>query len=285
VPKYTVITDTDSSIPPALAEKLGIRQVPIIVQFSEESFQAVFDIDDAQTFARIDKGGKLPTTSAPSPGQFVQEFKAAFSQGAEGILCFTVSSEVSATYASAVAAAKDFPGKDITVVDTRSLSMGQGFQVIYAAEALQRGASREEALSIANSVREQTHFFAALSTLKYLAMSGRVGHLTAGIANLLNVKPVLTIQNGKLELIERVRTQSKSWARLIELASEKVNGQSIERMAIAHVAAADSAKKFEAELRQHLACPGEIIYSELTPGLSVHSGAGLVGVGFVLGKT
>jgi len=203
MPKYTVITDTDASIPLALAEELAIRQVPISVQFGEQSFRAAYDINDLQTFSRIDLTGKLPTTSAPSPGQFAQEFKAAFDKGAEGILCFTVSSEVSATYASAMTAVKDFPGKDITVVDTRSLSMGQGFQVLYAAEALQKGATRDEALAIAKSVEERTHFFAALSTLKYLAMSGRVGHLTAGIANLLNVKPILTIQNGKLELIEK----------------------------------------------------------------------------------
>lgn len=283
--KYAVITDTDASISLAQAEKLSIRQVPIIVQFGEESFRAVYDIDDRQTFSRIDSAGKLPTTSAPSPGQFVQEFKSAFDQGAEGILCFTVSSEVSATYAAAVTASKDFPGKDITVVDTRSLSMGQGFQVLYAAEALQKGASRDEALAIAKSVEERTHFFAALSTLKYLAMSGRVGHLTAGIANLLNVKPILTIQNGKLELIERVRTKNKAWARLIELAGEKITGHSIERMAIAHVAAAESAAEFESSLRKSFVCPPEISRCELTPGLSVHSGAGLVGVGIVLGKS
>jgi DegV family protein with EDD domain len=283
--KYAVITDTDASISLAQAEKLSIRQVPIIVQFGEESFRAVYDIDDRQTFSRIDSAGKLPTTSAPSPGQFVQEFKSAFDQGAEGILCFTVSSEVSATYAAAVTASKDFPGKDITVVDTRSLSMGEGFQVLYAAEALQKGASRDEALAIAKSVEERTHFFAALSTLKYLAMSGRVGHLTAGIANLLNVKPILTIQNGKLELIERVRTKNKAWARLIELAGEKITGHSIERMAIAHVAAAESAAEFESLLRKSFVCPPEISRCELTPGLSVHSGAGLVGVGIVLGKS
>ena len=285
MPKYAVISDTDASLPPALAEKYGIRQVPIIVQFGDESLRAVYDIDDLQTFGRIDSSGKLPTTSAPSPGQFVQEFKNAFDHGADGILCFAVSSEVSATYAAAVTASKDFPGKDITVIDTRSLSMGQGFQALYAVEALQKGASRDEALAVAKSVQKRTRFFAALSTLKYLAMSGRVGHLTAGIANLLNVKPILTIQNGKLELIERVRTQNKAWGRLIELIGENVKEHPIERMAIAHVAAEESAKEFESKLRYLISCPTEVIHCELTPGLSVHSGAGLVGVGIVLANS
>lgn len=277
-----IITDTDASIPLDLAGRLSIQQVPIIVQFGEESYRAVYDIDDVNTFAKIDKLGKLPTTSAPSPGQFSKVFKDAFEQGADTILCFTVSSEVSATYAAAMAALSDFPGRDITVIDTRSLSIGQGFQPLYAAEAQLAGHSKEEILSIADSVRERSHFFAALSTLKYLAMSGRVSHLAARFANMLNVKPILTIQNGKLDLLERVRTQSKAWDRLIELASEKAAGHPIEQMAIAHVAAPEMARKFEAQLRENISCPADIIFCELTPGLSVHSGAGLVGVGFVL---
>lgn len=284
MPRTALITDTDASLPLALSEILSIRQVPINIQFGEESLRAVYDIDDSNTFTRIDAMGKLPTTSAPSPGQFAQEFKQAFDQGADAILCFTVSSEVSATYAAAVTAANEFPGRDITVVDTRSLSMGQGFQVLYAAEALQRGAAKDEAADIAKKVGERTHFFAALSTLKYLAMSGRVGHLAAGFANLLNVMPILTIQNGKLELLERVRTKNRAWARLLALTGEKTKSHSIERMAIAHVAAADSAREFESQLRKTIACPAEILHCELTPGLSVHSGAGLVGVGFVLSE-
>jgi DegV family protein with EDD domain len=284
MPRIAVITDTDASISLSLAEKLSIQQVPIIIQFGEESFRAVYDIDDVMAFSRIDSSGRIPTTSAPSPGQFSQEFKHAFELGAEGILCFTVSSEVSATYAAAITASGDFPGRDISVIDTKSLSMGQGFQVLYAAEALYGGASKDEAIEIAKSVGERTHFFAALSTLKYLAMSGRVGKITAGFANMLNVKPILTIQNGKLDMLERVRTQSKAWARLIELTKEKANGHSIERMAIAHVAAASSALKFESLLRENIACPDEITHCELTPGLSVHSGAGLVGVAIVLSK-
>jgi len=284
MPRISVITDTDASISLTLSEKLSIQQVPIIIQFGEESFRAVYDIDDVKAFSRIDSSGRIPTTSAPSPGQFSQEFKHAFDLGADSILCFTVSSEVSATYAAAKTASGDFPGRDILVIDTKSLSMGQGFQVLYAAEAINGGASKEEAIAIAKSVGERTHFFAALSTLKYLAMSGRVGQITAGFANLLNVKPILTIQNGKLDMLERVRTQSKAWARLIELTKEKANGHSVERMAIAHVAAASSARKFESLLRENIACPDEITHCELTPGLSVHSGAGLVGVGIVISK-
>lgn len=276
--KTAIITDSDASLPPAIAERYDIVQVPIMVQFGEESFKVGSEINDAETFARIDRNGKLPTTSAPSPGQFVEAFKTAFAKGYDSIICITVSSEISATYSAALNAASLIPDGDISIVDSKSLSMGQGFMTLAAAEAIQNGETKENAIAAAQSAGERTHLFAALSTLKYLAMSGRVGHIAAGLANLLDVKPILTIRNGRLEMLEKVRTQRRAWERAINLTVEKAAGKQIERMAIIHVNALSDAQKLEGLLRDFLPCPDEIIYSELTPGLSVHSGAGLVGI-------
>jgi DegV family protein with EDD domain len=281
-PSVAIITDTDSSIPANLAAEFGIHQVPISVQFGEQSFNACEEINDAVLFARIDQENRLPSTAAPSPGKFSEAYQFAFDTSAESILCLCVSSAVSATYNNALLAAKEqFPGRDITVVDTQSLTMGQGFIVLAAAEAAQAGLPKEEILARALQVRERSHLYAALSTLKYLAMSGRVGHLAAGFANLLNVKPILTIRDGKLEMLEKVRTRGKSLNRVIELLQTELVGKEIERMAIVHVNALEEAYKFEAQLRASLPCPKEMIYAELTPGLSVHSGSGLLGAAYV----
>jgi fatty acid-binding protein DegV len=101
------------------------------------------------------------------------------------------------------------------------------------------------------------------------------------MASLLNVKPILTIQDGKLDLLERVRTRRKAWDRVIQLTGEALGEKPAERMAIVHVAVPEEARSFEKEIRKSLNCPSEILISELTPGLSVHSGAGMVGVAFV----
>ncbi len=284
MPPIAIITDTDSSLSLDLAGKYNIVQVPIIVQFGDDSFRDVYEIDNPAVFGRIDKEGKFPTTAAPSPGQFAEAFKSAFEAGARSVLCFAVSSEVSATYVSARTAAEMFPGKDIRVIDTRNLCLGQGLMAIAAAESVAGGASEEEAIAAAESVGQRAHLFASLATLKYLAMSGRVGHLAAGFAGLMDVKPILTVKDGKLQLLERVRTQSKSWARTVEVAVEASAGCKVEQMAIIHVDALDAARQFEKLIQAAMACPADIIYAEMNPGLSIHSGSGLVGVVFVTAK-
>lgn len=276
-----IITDSNASLPAALAEELGIHQVPITIHFGDDTYETGVDIDDARLFARVDQDGRLPTTSAPAPGKFAAAYEAAFAAGAQSIVCLTVSSDVSATYNAAQTAAGMLPGKEIHVMDTRSLSLGQGFMVLAAAEAARDGASPAEIIARVNSVGERAHLFAALSTLKYLAMSGRVGHVAAGIADLFNVKPILTIRGGKLDLLERTRTQRKAWSRLLTLTAESMGRQPVERMGIVHVDAREAALEFEAQLRINLPTPEEILVVELTPGLSVHAGAGLVGVAFV----
>ncbi len=279
--KIAVITDTDSSLPLELAGKYGIVEIPITVQFGEDSYRDAFEIGNELVFGRIDKEGRFPTTAAPSPGMFCEAFQEAFTKGASTIICFNVSSEVSATYTSARAAADMFPDKQIHVIDTRTLSMAQGFMVLAAAEAVANGASALEAIAAAEAVGKHSHLFGSLATLKYLAMSGRVGHLAAGFAGLLDVKPILSVIEGKLQLLERVRTQSKSWARTVQLTEEAKKGCAIEKMAILHVKALDDAKYFEQMLRKAMSCPKEIIYSEMNPGLSIHTGSGMVGVAFV----
>jgi DegV family protein with EDD domain len=276
--KIAIITDTDSSLPPDLAARHEIWQVPITIHFGDEVYRTGVDMDDAGLFARVNREGKLPTTSAPSPGSFAEAYQAAFDGGADEVICFCVSSEVSATYQAAEAARAMLPDREITVVDSRSLSIAQGFMVVAAAEAAKEGAPGGEIVARAKAVRDRTHLYAALSTLKYLAMSGRVGHLAAGMANLLNVKPLLTIRDGKLDLLERVRTQRKAWTRVIELTEQAASGVEVERMAIIHVDAAEAASRFQDQLCSRLACAGRILIAELTPGLSVHAGAGLVGV-------
>jgi len=273
-----IVTDSDSSLPRELAEANGIRQVPINIHFGQETFQTEIEITDVMLFERVDRDKALPTTSAPSPGQFADTFKAALDDGADHIVCICISSEMSGTYNAALMACDLVPEATVTVVDSRTISMGQGFMVLEAADAAREGAGVEEILARIESVRERTTLYGGLETLKYLAMSGRVGHIAAGMASLLRIKPVLTVQDGKLDMLEKVRTRKKSWARMIQLVEEGLGGSSAERMAIAHVNALDRARIFDAQLRASVDCPPETLFVAFTAGLSVHTGPGMIAV-------
>lgn len=281
--RIAVITDTDASLPLDVAARYGIGLVPILVNFGDTSLRSGIDIGDTEVFERVDREGRLPTTAAPSPGQFQQAFEEAFAQGAEAIVCLCVSAAISGTYNAALVAAQALEGRPIRVIDSRTLSMEQGYMALAAAEAAQAGASLDEVVAQAEAVGRRCVLYAALATLKYLAMSGRVGHLAAGMASLLSVKPILTVRDGKLDLLEKVRTQRKAWERVIELTSLALSGAAPERVAILHVAANEDARAFEALLRARIPCPKEIMTVELGAGLSVHSGAGMVGVTVVKG--
>jgi len=275
-----IISDTDTSLPKSSLDEFGIRQASITIHFGEEILKANLEITDEQLIERVNREGKLPTTAAPSPGDFAEIYQEAFDEGADEIICLTVSGDVSATYQAALTAKELHPGKEITVVDTKSISMGQGFMVLKAAEMAREGKNREEILAAVEDVRERTYLFAALETLKFMAMSGRVGSLTAEMANLLNIKPILTIKDGKLDLLEKVRTRKKAWRKVLELTVSGLGNGEIENIFIFHVAAKQEAKEFEKLLREAIPCPEIIPLAEFTPGLSVHAGAGMVGVAF-----
>ena len=139
--KIAIITDTDASLPLTLAAEYGIYLVPINVHFGEECLESGLEINDAELFERVDREQKLPTTSAPTPGKFIEVYQQAFEDGADEVICFCVSSEVSATYDVAQTAREHLADRPITVVDTRSISMGQGFMALEAAKAARAGAS------------------------------------------------------------------------------------------------------------------------------------------------
>ena len=273
-----VVTDSDASLPEELAEQYGIGVVPINIHVGDETLRTDIDIDDAELFRIIEEDGVVPTTSAPTPGQFADAFERAFIDEADEVFCICVSSEVSATYSAALQARTLLPDQSITVMDSRSISMGLGFMAIEAAEVARDGGSLEAMVAAAESVRERTSLYAALATLKYLAMSGRVGHLVAGMADVLRIKPILTMIDGKLDMLEKVRTRNKALARVIQLTQSSLGDQSAERMAILHVDAEEDARKFTISLREALPCPDDILLADFTAGLSLHTGKGLLGV-------
>ena len=280
-----VITDSDSSLPHDLAASFGIVQVPMTVHFDNETFSSGVDIDDRLLFEKVDRLKKLPTTSAPSPSAFQAAYEAAFQKGADAIICICVSSKISSSYSAALTACESFPGRDIRVVDSLNLSMGQGFMALDAAEAVRGGRNLDEITALLDENGKRLYLYAVLPTLKYLALSGRVGKFVAGMADTLNIKPILTVQEGKLVLMERIRTRSKAVERMLELVKEAVANQPVERLAVIHINNSEGAREFQGQLCQVIGCPERVITAEFGAGLSVHAGTGVVGVVVQTGRS
>ena len=279
-----LITDTNASLPKEIIEKYQIIEVPIHIQFSEETYITGDTINDGKLFSLIDERKVIPTTAAPSPSAFEGAFQTAINRGAEHIICICCSGEVSATYNSAVMAKENFPTVDIHVVDSRGLSLAEGFQVMAAAEAIEAGNDMSEIIKRIDHVRDQMIVFAALPTLKYLAMGGRMGKLAAGLGNTLEIKPILTLQDGKLDLLEKVRTWRKAKRRLVDLAVENAKGAVIERVGLIHVNNEVGVLALYDELKAALNITLDPILTEFTPGLSVHTGSGVIAFAMVLRK-
>lgn len=275
--KVKVITDTDSSLPADVAARYRIDQVPITIQFGDDTYEAGVNINDKELFEKIDALGSLPTTAAPAPAACRSAFAKAFAEGADSIICITVGSKISRTYDSAVTTAKDdFPDRLITVVDSTCLSLQQGFMALSAAEALEAGSSHQQAVDAALQLLPRSHLYGSLTTLKYLAMGGRIGQFPAKMANLLDIRPIMTMIDGKLGLLEKVRTHRAAMNRLIELFEKSTSGKPIVKAGIVHVNNLTDAALLESRLRESLPMPDEILVAEFTPGLSVHGGTGLI---------
>lgn len=276
--KIAVITDTDSSLPAHVAAEYGIHQVPITVHFSDETYTTGVDIDDRSLFEKVDRLNKLPTTAAPAPGAFAAAYQQAFDDGADEIVCITVSSMISGTYNSALTACESFAGRSIHVVDSLNLSLGQGFMALEAVKAIREGAGIEEVVIRTQETGNRLHLYAVLPTLKYLALSGRVGKFVAGMADTFNIKPILTVKAGELILLERVRTRLKAVNRMIDLLANSLQGKVAARVGVIHVNNPEGAAEVVARLPGVFSIADPILTAEFTPGLSVHAGAGVVGV-------
>ena len=272
-----IITDTDSSLPIDLTVQYGIRQVPINLIIDGETYETGVDLDDRLLFEKLEQVKKYPTTSAPSPEAFAKAFKAAILEGAQSIICIYVSGKVSSSYDSAILASQMFK-HDIVIVDSLNLSMGQGFMVLSAAEAVLNGATRKEVLEHLTNMGKRIHIYAVLPSLKYIALSGRLNKYSANIADILEIKPILTVQDGRLEVVSRQRTSKKAIDKMLEFIINACNGKAIERSAIIHSNCPGKAQYLQERLNSFNPGLKPLFWSEFTPGLSIHTGPGTIGL-------
>ena len=271
-----IVTDSTADIPPLLLQQYDIRVVPINIQFGRETYEENINIDRA-TFLRWLDEREMPTSSQPSPGRFTQVFQTLVEEGYEQLLCVAITSKHSGTYQSALLASSMMPQVQIEVWDSLAISMGTGFQALAAARMAERGASLEAILGQLEKIRDGMRTYFTPATLKYLQKSGRVGTLSGVLASLLDIKPIIHVEDGTLDVREKVRTRGKALKRMVELIMEDLAGAGSVRLAIPHAEALEEARWLGDQLEAVLNC-AETHIVDLACSLTVHGGPGLVGV-------
>jgi DegV family protein with EDD domain len=253
-------------------QELGIAVIPVIVHLGKREYRDGLDFSREQFYKELPTMKPAPTTAAPGPGVFQQTYKRLAAAGATEILSIHISHKLSAVVDVARQAAKETKTVQVTVFDSRQLSLGTGFQVEKAAQAANAGRSISDILAQLEAQIARTHVLAALDTLEYVRRGGRMNGAITALGNLLQIKPILKMYQGE-PTAERVRTRTHAVKRLKELLAECAP---FERVALVHTGAEVQARALLEELRGGLP-GGEVWIQEINPVLGVHIGPGVIG--------
>lgn len=269
-----LVTDSTAYLPSALVDEYGISVVPVDVVIDGVPMSEVADPSGAAVAAAL-RSRRTVTTSRPTPEAFEQAYRAAADAGATAIVCATLSSQMSATYESALVAARRAP-VPVTVIDSRTIAMALGFAVIAGARAARAGAESGVVADAVRTTAAASTVMFYVDTLEYLRRGGRIGAAGAALGSALHVKPLLQVSDGQVSLLERVRTSGKALARMIDRTVAAAAGGAVD-LAVLDIGAAPRADLVVAQLRARL--PGtRIIRGPLGAAVGAHTGPGTVTV-------
>ncbi|MGP3923100.1 DegV family protein [Streptomyces sp. 8N616] len=269
-----IVTDSTAYLPQAAMQRHGITTVPLTVVLGNKALEEGTEVS-ARSVAQALQRRTPVTTSRPSPAMFAAAYRAAAEAGADGIVSLHLSAEMSGTYDAAALAAREAP-VPVRVVDTGMVAMALGFCALAAAETAEAGGTLDEAVAAAEKRAEGTSAYFYVDTLDYLRRGGRIGAAQALLGSALAVKPLLQLDGGRIELLEKVRTASKAIARLEELVVERAGATPVD-IAVHHLAAADRADQLASHLRGRVPGLGELHVSEVGAVIGAHTGPGLLG--------
>lgn len=277
-----ILTDTTASIPQSLIERLQIEVVPYYVNRGLDTLRDMVDIQPAEFAQWLTQADRLPTTSNPAPSDYYRGLSR-LADRAQEIIALTMTSKGSGAYQSCRAAAEmlreHVPAVRVRVVDTLQVAMSQGWAAIEAARAASRGIPFEQTLRRARTVAKEAMMIQTADTLRYLHMGGRIGKAQHLLGSLLNIKPLIGMRDGEIVALGVARSRLKAYKRILELMEQRVGKRTRIRVAFTHVAARDRLEELRTRVTSRFDC-SEIITSELSPALAVHSGPGTVGVSF-----
>jgi DegV family protein with EDD domain len=280
MPIVGVLTDSCASIPEALIEELCIEVVPYYMHRGLETLRDLVDVQREEFFRWLPTARELPKTANPGPGDYLEAFKR-LAQRTREIVSIHMTSIGSGAYQSAMAAkemAREvLPELCIEVIDSRNVSLCQGWMVIEAARAALAGKNLDDIMQLVREMIPKTRMIQTADTLRYLYMGGRIGKAQHLVGSLLRIKPLISMEDGVIVPLGTARSRRKAYARMAEMMEEAAGHKGRVKVAFVHAAAPGEIEKLRAEVEQRLTCV-ETLVAELSPVLGVHTGPGTAGV-------
>ena len=275
--RVVVVTDSTATVPSDLIQALDIRVVPVLLVLGNQTFRDGVDIMPGDVYRWLRSSKQIPTTAAPSVGDFVRVYAAA-AQEASGIVSIHMSPDLSATYNVARMASQLVEGAPIRVINCHTAAMGQGFATLEAARAAATGATLDEVVRRVEAVAAKTNLFLTLDTFKYLHRGGRIGGAAALMGTVLQIKPLLYLDDGDVGVLAKPRTRPRALRLLVQQMAERVDGHRL-HASVFHADALSEAKDLSQLLADKFDCV-ELYVTEFTPVMGAHTGPGLLGVAF-----
>jgi DegV family protein with EDD domain len=281
MPRVAVLTDSCASIPEAFIEKLKIHQVAYYIHRGQEVLRDLVNIQRGEFLQWLEKAKILPTTACPGPGDYLEMYTKLATQNVKEILSIHMTSVGSGAYQAAKIAQsmaqEQLPDLSIEVIDSRNVSLCQGWMVIEAARAARAGKSLAEIVPFVKNMIPRTRMMMTADTLKYLYLGGRIGKAQHLVGTLLNIKPLIGMNEGVIVPLGTARSRTKAYQMMAEMVEAAVGKMGKIKVAYVHAGALEEVEKIRALIEARLCCI-ETIIAELSPALAVHTGPGTAGL-------
>lgn len=271
-----VVTDSVACLPSDVAARHGIRIVPVRVTVGDTVYRDGVDVTPEAVYAWL-RQGLRPTTAQPAVGDFLAVYRELAAQG-RPIVSIHVTSALTGVYQAAAVAASQITEVPIRVIDSRAATMAQGFLALEAARVAERGGSLQEAEQAVRALQPRLRFFAMLETVAYLVRSGRAPRLARLAVDVLQVKPILTIRDGEIVVMDRVRTRRRAVESMLQRLATDAGTQPL-HIAVMHAAAAEEAERLRSEIERRFTCV-EAYVTPFSPAMGLYTGPGLLGLAY-----
>lgn len=278
--KIAVLTDSCSDVPQNLLERFHIYQLALSINYKDRSYHDRVDITPEEVYENLEK--EIPHTSLPSIGEIRETIEKIIADGYNHIVIPVISSGLSGTYKTIQMVCNEFNNIKTAVIDTKNIALGSGFLSVYAAQLVEKNLGFEEVVKKVQDKIEDSHIYYSLQTLHYLIKGGRIGRVEGVLGSLLNIKPIISCdKDGIYYTVEKVRGRKQSINKLMEIVQDKVKYKKNYYLTICHGYAQEEADKVKQIMQPYIDNATLYMEGQISPALGVHTGPGLIGIGYL----